>query len=103
MERKRVDWAKEKVFRRDGVVLTLWILPLRWPKYRFDIGCEGQDGKIHRGFMVDTNGGNIRHGFYLESVSDLVREAEEYLALKTQDPPSNGFRRTRSHKAVTNL
>lgn len=87
----KTEWVRDKEFRNDGMVLTVWVLPLRWPKYRFDIGCEGKEGKVFRGFMMNLEGrGRVRlsHGFKLDAMKYLLGEAEAYvldLAQKAED------------------
>ncbi len=81
------EWVKDKELRRDGMVLTIWVLPLRWPRYRFDVGCEGKEGKVFRGFMMNVEGrGKVRlsHGFNLDAMKALLSEAEAYVLEKAQ-------------------
>lgn len=87
-DRPRVEWAKDREFKRNGMVVTVWKLPLRYPQFRFDVGCEGkEEGKIYRGFLVKFEGrGKLKMqcSFDPDALVALVAEAQSYMTGEAQ-------------------
>lgn len=87
-DRPRVEWVEDRKFRRNGMVVTVWKLPLRYPQYRFDIGCEGKDeGKTYRSFLVKFEGRGklaMQCNFDLDTLGALVAEAKGYITGEAQ-------------------
>jgi hypothetical protein len=82
VDNQRVDWVRDREFKRDGMVLTVWKLPLRRPQFRFDIGAEGYDNRTFRSFNVKFEGKGkvtMKCSFNLEALKALEFEAKEYM------------------------
>lgn len=102
MMEKKAEWIRDREFKQDGIVLTVWKLPLRWPRYRFDIGCEGKEGKTFRSFLVRLEGQgkvSLSHKFQLNVVEALVREAEEYILGEAQSREDNRVDRMMNYES----
>jgi len=79
--RPKVDWKQDRDFRDAGIVVTVWKLPLRTPKFRFDIGFEGKDDRVFRGNMIFPRGrGKLTiNTVNTDTLTRLIHEAEGYI------------------------
>jgi len=79
--RPKVEWAMDRDFRQDGIVVSVWKLPLRRPKFRYDIGFEGKDDRVFRSRMIFVRGkGKLTFDrLNMDVLGNLIHEAEEYI------------------------
>jgi hypothetical protein len=87
-ERQRVEWVEDRKFRRNSVVVTVWKLPLRYPQFRFDIGCVGkEEGRTFRSFLVKFEGRGkltMQCSFDPNDLAAAVAEAQGYMTGEAQ-------------------
>ena len=86
MEEKRVEWVRDREFHQDGIVVTVWKLPLRRPRFRYEIGCKVED-KVFRQFSVFIEGQGrlqLTHSFDAKTTAKLVDDAVEYIRAEAQ-------------------
>lgn len=83
----KAEWEHEKTFERNGVVLQLQRLPLRWPRFSYTICVRGgkEGDKIMRFIPVRGQGqGKIKVESLAATIHDLVAEVEEYVSEQLQ-------------------
>lgn len=83
----KMEWVKDREFTQGDVVVTVWKLPLRRPKFRFDISCKGRDDRVFRSFLVHFSGKGklqMHHGCNVAALQNLVTEAEGYIQGEAQ-------------------
>lgn len=83
----KANWEIEKTFEKDGIVVQLSKLPLRWPRFSYTVCARGgKDGdKIMRFMPVFARGkGKIEIERKAAAIHALVAEAEEYVRAHLQ-------------------
>ena len=68
-------------------MVTVWKLPLRRPRFRFEVGCEGPENKVFRQFSVFSEGQgklSFKHSWDGKVASELVSQALEYICGELQ-------------------
>lgn len=81
----RAEWEDEETFEKDGIILQLRKLPLRWPRFSYSIGMAGKDGQQLRFISVETTGKEeVRVDSKADVIAELVARAEEYVRERKQ-------------------